>query len=104
MEKFLIIPTSFIVFNDDEVDNNKGGIRPLQVIPHLDHHLAFPLLAHLFETSLFPTNEFIAAQYELAKGTTIFDYASTLFEQIYPGEKVPSGRVFFSACCANSNH
>ncbi|KIM49934.1 hypothetical protein M413DRAFT_439055 [Hebeloma cylindrosporum] len=60
------------------------------IIPYLDRHLAFPLLAHLREASLFPTEEVIAAQYALAKGTNMFDYASSLFEQIYPGEKAPS--------------
>ena len=73
------------------------------IIPYLDRHLAFPLLAHLLEASLFPTDEVIAAQYALAKGTNMFDYASTLFMQIYPGEKVPSGGVLFSACSANFN-
>jgi hypothetical protein len=73
------------------------------IIPYLDRHLAFPLLAHLLEVSLFPTDEVIAAQYALAKGTNMFDYASTLFVQIYPGEKVPSGKVSFSAFSANCN-
>jgi translation initiation factor 3 subunit E len=72
------------------------------IIPYLDRHLSFPLLAHLRETSLFPTNEVIAAQYALAKGTNMFDYASTLFEQIHPGEKVHSGRVAFTTNDAGS--
>ena len=64
------------------------------IITFVGRYLAFPLLAHLFETSLFPTrtNEVIAAQYELAKGTSMYDYTLSLFE-IYPGEKVPSGNV-----------
>ena len=66
------------------------------IIPYLDRHLAFPLLAHLFETSLFPTNEVIMAQYELAKGTNMYDYTLSLFEQIYPGEKVLSCNVSLS--------
>jgi len=37
---------------------------------------------------LFLTNDVIAAQSELGN---MFDYASTVFEKIYPGEKVPSG-------------
>jgi translation initiation factor 3 subunit E len=73
------------------------------IIPYLDRHLAFPLLAHLLEASLFPTNEVIAAQYGLAKGTNMYDYASTLFEQIYPGDKVPAGRVLVIAYGASSN-
>ena len=73
------------------------------IIPYLDRHLAFPLLAHLLEASLFPTNEVIAAQYALAKGTNMYDYTSTLFEQVYPGEKVPSGELQFDALRANSD-
>ena len=98
-ENFLT--ASSIVFNDDdEVDNNHGGIWLLQVIPYLDCHLAFPLLAHLFETSLFPTNEVIAAQYEGHQHIRLcIDFVRTDLS----GDKVPSGRVFFSACCSNSN-
>lgn len=61
------------------------------LIPYLDRHLSFPLLAHLSETGLFPAKEVTAAQYELAKGTNMFDYAKGLFESIYPGETVPAG-------------
>lgn len=61
------------------------------IIPYLDRHLSFPLLAHLVETSLFPADEVQVAQYELAKGTNMFDYAASLFAQIYPNEEVPVG-------------
>lgn len=61
------------------------------LIPYLDRHLSFPLLAHLGETGLFPAQEVTVAQYELAKGTNMFDYAKGLFEGIYPGETVPAG-------------
>lgn len=62
------------------------------IIPYLDRHLAFPLLAHLAEnTNLFPKEELIVAQYELAKGTNMFDYAVSLFEQIYAGKETPKG-------------
>lgn len=61
------------------------------IIPYLDRHLAFPLLAHLVETSLFPVEQVQAAQYELAKGTNMIDYAVSLFEQLQPDEKVPQG-------------
>ncbi|KAF8157802.1 eukaryotic translation initiation factor 3 subunit 6 [Crassisporium funariophilum] len=60
------------------------------IIPYLDRHLSFPLLAHLAEISIFPAEQVHVAQYELAKGTNMFDYAVSLFEQIYPGEKVPA--------------
>ena len=61
------------------------------LIPYLDRHLSFPLLAHLGETGLFPAEEVTIAQYELAKGTNMFDYAKSLFEGIYPGKTVPAG-------------
>jgi translation initiation factor 3 subunit E len=61
------------------------------VIPYLDRHLSFPLLAHLAETNLFPQEEVSAAQYELAKGTNMVDYALNLFQQLYPGQDIPEG-------------
>jgi translation initiation factor 3 subunit E len=61
------------------------------IIPYLDRHLAFPLLAHLVETSLFPVEQVQAAQYELAKGTNMLDYAVSLFEQLHPDEEIPEG-------------
>ncbi|THV02039.1 eukaryotic translation initiation factor 3, subunit 6 [Dendrothele bispora CBS 962.96] len=59
------------------------------IIPYLDRHLSFPLLAHLEETNIFPSEEVQVAQYELAKGTNMFDYAETLFKQIHPDEEAP---------------
>ena len=61
------------------------------IIPYLDRHLAFPLLAHLVETGVFPVEQVQLAQYELAKGTNMFDYAASLFELSHPGEEPPSG-------------
>ena len=61
------------------------------IIPYLDRHLSFPLLAHLAEISIFPKEEVHVAQYELARGTNMFDYAVSLFEEIYPGEQIPPG-------------
>ncbi|KAF9261098.1 eukaryotic translation initiation factor 3 subunit 6 [Marasmius fiardii PR-910] len=59
------------------------------IIPFLDRHLTFPLLAHLAETGIFPEHEVQVAQYELASGTNMFDYAATLFKQIHPDQEVP---------------
>ncbi|KAJ2929144.1 hypothetical protein H1R20_g7946, partial [Candolleomyces eurysporus] len=59
------------------------------IIPYLDRHLAFPLLAHLSEVSIFPDHDVLVAQYELAKGTNMVDYAAQLFKQIYPDQEVP---------------
>lgn len=61
------------------------------IIPYLDRHLSFPLLAHLLEISIFPDQDVQTAQYELAKGTNMFDYAVQLFTQIYSDQPVPSG-------------
>lgn len=61
------------------------------VIPYCDRHLVFPLLAHLVENELFPSEQVQAAQYELAKGTNMVDYAVNLFEQLHPDEEIPSG-------------
>lgn len=62
------------------------------IIPYLDRHLSFPLLTHLVDSSIFPAEEVQVAQYELAKGTNMFDYAVNLFEQINPDEEVPAGK------------
>ncbi|KAI5116580.1 hypothetical protein M0805_009223 [Coniferiporia weirii] len=59
------------------------------IIPYLDRHLAFPLLAHLTETAFFPVDQVRAAQYELARGTNMVDYSVSLFEQLHPGEDIP---------------
>jgi len=65
------------------------------IIPYLDRHLSFPLLTHLAETSLFPAEQIQLAQYELAKGTNMFDYSASLFQMVYPGEAVPAGMCVF---------
>ncbi|CAL1712126.1 unnamed protein product [Somion occarium] len=60
-----------------------------KIIPYFDRHLVFPLLAHLAESELFPVEHVQAAQYELAKGTNMVDYAVSLFQQLHPDEEVP---------------
>ncbi|TCD65957.1 eukaryotic translation initiation factor 3 subunit E [Steccherinum ochraceum] len=59
------------------------------IIPYCDRHLVFPLLAHLAESDLFPQEQVQIAQYELAKGTNMVDYAVTLFQGVYPDEEIP---------------
>ena len=66
------------------------------IIPYLDRHLAFPLLAHLTEISIFPIEEVQAAQYELAKGTNMVDYTVNLFEELNPDDEVPAGECVCS--------
>ncbi|KAF8201065.1 eukaryotic translation initiation factor 3 subunit 6 [Mycena galopus ATCC 62051] len=60
-----------------------------RIMPYLDRHLSFPLLVHLSETNLFSVKDVQIAQYELAKGTNMPDYAANLFSQIYPDQEVP---------------
>ena len=69
------------------------------IIPYLDRHLAFPLLAHLSETELFPVDQVRAAQYELAKGTNMVDYSVSLFEQLHPDQPVPQGGTYLTIPC-----
>jgi hypothetical protein len=69
------------------------------IIPYLDRHLAFPLLAHLTEISLFPIEEVQAAQYELAKGTNMVDYAVSLFEELNPGKEITAGEGVHCLLC-----
>ena len=61
------------------------------IIPYCDRHLVFPLLAHLAESELFPTEQVQAAQYELAKETNMVDYAVSLFQQLNPDDEAPQG-------------
>jgi len=51
---------------------------------------------------LFPTNEVVVAQYELAEGTNVFD-TSTLLEKIYPGGRFLLIRCFPSLVVRNPN-
>ncbi|KAF5347211.1 hypothetical protein D9758_011043 [Tetrapyrgos nigripes] len=59
------------------------------IIPYLDRHLTFPLLAHLAEINIFSVEDVQAAQYELAKGTNMVDYSENLFKAMHPDEKAP---------------
>ncbi|CAK5262199.1 unnamed protein product [Mycena citricolor] len=61
-----------------------------RVMPFLDRHLSLPLVVHLAETNLFASADIQIAQYELAKGTNMADYAANLFSQIHPDEEPPS--------------
>lgn len=61
-----------------------------KIIPHLDRHLAFPLLDHLYESGLFPEEQIWAAQYELAQGTNMIDFAQEIYRKLHPGTEQPS--------------
>jgi hypothetical protein len=62
-----------------------------KLIPYIDRHLAFPVLAHLSELALFPEEDVKFAQYELARETNMVDFALELFTQLYPGQDPPPG-------------
>ena len=68
------------------------------IIPYCDRHLVFPLLAHLVDSELFPIEQVQAAQYELAKGTNMVDYAVSLWEQLQPDQEPPAGVLFQGLC------
>jgi translation initiation factor 3 subunit E len=67
---------------------DKSESKTPTIIPFLDRHLAFPLLAHLAEANIFSVDEVQVAQYELANSTNTVkvDYTISLFEQlqVYP--------------------
>ncbi|PVF97805.1 eukaryotic translation initiation factor 3, subunit 6 [Serendipita vermifera] len=60
-----------------------------KLIPFIDRHLAFPILSHLSENSLFPEEDVRFAQYELARGTNMVDFTLDLFQQLYPDQDPP---------------
>ncbi len=62
-----------------------------KIIPYLDRHLAIPLLSFLIENEVFPAEQLLPAQYELAKGTNMVDFQAQLHGQLQPGEAMPSG-------------
>jgi translation initiation factor 3 subunit E len=63
------------------------------LIPYLDRHLALPLLAHLAELDpvIYPVEQVQKAQYELAKGTNLIDYAEQLADQVKHLDGVKQG-------------
>lgn len=63
----------------------------LKLLPYIDRHLAFPVLAHLAELSLFPEEDVKVAQYELAKETNMVDFTVGLFTQLWQGKDLPEG-------------
>lgn len=60
------------------------------LLPYLDRHLGLPLLSHLAGTSIFSETDIAKAQYELAKNTSMVDYALQLYEQAYPNQPAPA--------------
>ena len=63
----------------------------------LRHHLAFPLLTHLYESGSFAQNQVEAAQYELAKGTNLVNYIASRSELLNPHSEVPKGEKYFTS-------
>lgn len=61
------------------------------IIPYIDRHLALPLLERLLDTSLFPHEDILLAQYELTSGTSMIDLIEKLYEQLYPDRELPQG-------------
>lgn len=61
------------------------------LVPNLDKHLAFPLLDHLYESNLFPEEQIWSAQYELAQGTNMIDFAQEIHRKLHPNTGQPAG-------------
>ncbi len=60
------------------------------LLPYLDRHLGLPLLSHLADSGIFSQTDISKAQYELAKNTSMVDYALQLHEQAYPNQPAPA--------------
>ncbi|KAJ1030296.1 hypothetical protein NDA16_001206 [Ustilago loliicola] len=60
------------------------------LLPYLDRHLGLPLLSHLAGSGIFSETDIAKAQYELAKNTSMVDYALQLHEQAYPNQPAPA--------------
>ncbi|KAK0554099.1 eukaryotic translation initiation factor 3 subunit E [Tilletia horrida] len=59
------------------------------IVPFIDRHLAVPLLSYLESLDLFRAQDIAKAQYELARGTLMVDYTSTLHEKAFPNQAAP---------------
>lgn len=64
------------------------------ILPFLDRHLGYFLLDHLTGRPIFNDQDVKMAQYELVKGTEMYDFAGQLFKSVWPDQDVPSGEYF----------
>lgn len=60
------------------------------ILKYTDRHLGLPLLQHLATLDIFNQDDLAKAMYELARGTSMVDFALQLHEQAYPNETAPS--------------
>ncbi|KAH6874494.1 eukaryotic translation initiation factor 3 subunit 6 [Coprinopsis sp. MPI-PUGE-AT-0042] len=60
------------------------------ILPLLDRHLGYFLLDHLTGRPIFNDQDVKMAQYELVKGTEMYDFAGQLFKSVWPDKDVPS--------------
>jgi len=60
------------------------------ILKYTDRHLGFPLLQHLGSLNIFNQDDIAKAMYELAKGTSMVDFALQLHQQAYPDEPAPT--------------
>ncbi|MCO5593186.1 hypothetical protein L7F22_047193 [Adiantum nelumboides] len=59
------------------------------ILKYTDRHLGFPLLQHLGSLDIFNQDDIAKAMFELAKGTSMVDFALQLHQQAYPDEPAP---------------
>ena len=74
---------SDVAFNMADTDLTSTILR------YTDRHLGLPLLSHLSNLELFKQEGVNKAMYELAKGTSMVDFALQLHEQAYSGQAPP---------------
>lgn len=60
------------------------------ILKYTDRHLGFPLLSHLANLESFKQDDVNKATYELAKGTSMVDFALQLHQKAYPGQTAPA--------------
>lgn len=60
------------------------------ILKYTDRHLGLPLLQHLGTLNIFKQDDIAKAMYELAKETSMADFALELHEQAYPDEPAPT--------------
>jgi translation initiation factor 3 subunit E len=60
------------------------------ILKYTDRHLGLPLLQHLGSLNIFKQDDIAKAMYELAKGTSMVDFAMQLHADAYPDEPAPT--------------
>lgn len=60
------------------------------IIPYIDRHMALPMLEHLQEKKLFPTEDLQFAKYQLVEKTSMVDYAGDEYKKLGVSDTLPA--------------